>query len=159
MRVVEISKLLGFDTVRAFDKGDKYIGRERVGLGADGKNIIREVERTRPFTVWHLLTSHFVSSEQVDEHASVLLEKLEPATKAIQQLIESPNCEIGVSIWYMEGAGFSMKAALMARLVNLCEYITVTCWDDENESPDLEGKHEEKGSGSGSGILGNREDM
>ena len=61
----EMSALLGIEPTRAFERGEKYSGPERVG---DGQ--FRQVERIRPWGVWHYNTSDFVRSNSLNDHAS-----------------------------------------------------------------------------------------
>ena len=128
-----ITDLLGFEPTRAFEKGEKYVGRERVGVSKSGENLLQTAERVRPWGVWHYSTSAFIQSDSLNDHASFLLEKLEAARDGIRQLIGDRDYYVALSIWYVGPAGFGVSSELMARLAGLSEEINVTCWETEED--------------------------
>ena len=134
LTVAAITSHVGVEATRAFDKGETYRGIERVG---DGE--FREVERARPWGVWHFCSSAFIKVNSVEEHALFLLGKLEHARDAIQSLIAGERCGVVIRIWYVGPDGFYISGPTAMRLASLCEEISVTCWETE-ETEDANAK-------------------
>ena len=131
----EITRLLGVIPTRAFEKGDPYVGREKSAEGA-----FREVERVRPWGVWHFSTAGLVKDNSVESHGIFLLDKLEPAKERIRRLTNDGEYRVVLNIWYVGPSGFTVSGSVMARLAELCEEITITCWEvDEVEKQDRQG--------------------
>lgn len=133
LRKDHITTLLALEPTCAYEKGEKYLGRERIGVDQLGKNQIRTVERVHPWGVWHYCTFAFLKSDSLNDHASFLLEKLEPARDSIRQLIADSDYYVGLVIWYVGPAGFAISSDLMVRLADLSEEISVTCWETEED--------------------------
>lgn len=121
-----ITDLLGVEPTRGFERGDVYLGKQKTPKG------IESVNRTRPFGVWHFCTAGQVAVNLLDEHASLILERLEPALDELQRICRNPDFFVKVTIWYVGPAGFSMQADLLRRLAAMCEEVSVTCWEVED---------------------------
>ncbi|MES1213442.1 MAG: DUF4279 domain-containing protein [Singulisphaera sp.] len=122
-----VTSLLNVEPTRAFDQGDVYVGRERLGT------TFHEVERARPWGVWHFCSSCFINTNSIEEHALFILAKFEPLRDAIQTLIDGQQCAVVITIWYVGRDGFFVSSATVARLASICEQIGITCWDHGDE--------------------------
>ncbi len=124
LRKDDITALLGIEPTRAFEKGERYLGRERTANGT-----FRSVERVRPWGVWHFCTQEFLKTGSVNEHALFLLGKLASARDNIRRLLSESEYRIIVTIWYVGPSGFSVSAEVMSQLASLCGEIGITCWE------------------------------
>lgn len=118
----DVSSLLGIQPTSGFEKGDPYVGREK-----QGSNIVA-VDRVRPFGVWHFVTSESLHSNNVEDHAKLLIDTLSPAKSAISMLIADPQFSLRITIWVL-GYTFDLSTASLASLALFAENITVTCWE------------------------------
>lgn len=121
-----VSRLLGVKATSGFEKGEPYVGRQKRG------SDIVTVDRVRPFGVWHFCTSESLRSNNVQDHARLLIETLTPAKAAIRQLIADPACYVKITIWVL-GFTFDVSSACLAWLSSFAEDFTITCWEDEEE--------------------------
>ena len=118
-----VTRLLGVNPTSGFEKGEVYIGRQK-----HGSDIVT-VERVRPFGVWHFCTSESCRSNNVEDHARLLIETLTPAKTAIEQLIADPEYYVKITIWVL-GYTFDVSSACLASLSSFAEDFTITCWED-----------------------------
>lgn len=125
LRLDDVSRQLGIVPTTAFEKGDWYLGREKV----DGE--IREVGRARPTGVWHYCSESESNSHLIDEHVQLLLRKLTPVKDAIRRFVDDDDYFVRVSLWYVGDGGFGLPSELFSALADFCEEIQVTCWTAE----------------------------
>ena len=124
LKIGDITKQLGVEPTRAFEKGVEYQGREKVG------HEVRAVIRRHPWGVWHFDTAAFVTGGQPpEEHARFLLGQLEPASRAIQRLMADPMFTVLLTVWYVGPGGFEFVSSTVIRLAALCQRISITSWD------------------------------
>ena len=124
LHLQEISRLLGVTPTSGFEKGQTYIGREKRG------SDIVNVERVRPFGVWHYCTSEVLDSRNVEDHAKLLAETFDSAKPALQQLISDPEYHVEITIW-AAGYTFCLSAEYLSLMALLAENVTITCWGEE----------------------------
>jgi hypothetical protein len=122
-----VSSLLGLNPTSGFEKGEPYVGREK-----RGPDIVT-VDRIRPFGVWHFCTSESLHSNNVEDHAKLLVDALTPAKAAIAQMIADPQFYVRLTIWVL-GYTFDLSAACLASLSSFAEEVTITCWEDEEHN-------------------------
>lgn len=79
----ELSKMLNLEPDRAWNKGDKYSGKQK----NTKTNAIETVEQARGFGLWAFSTRKFVEGNRFEEHAEFLLEKLDHSKETIQKLL------------------------------------------------------------------------
>jgi len=131
LRLDEISRLLGEEPSYGWEAGASYIGRMKVG------NEIRQVERQRPsFGVWHFDTSCFTSSDELEEHAVLLLDRFERCAKQIQRLMENPDYTVALIVWHVGPAGFALSSNVLSRLAAISHWMSFTCWETEDGTVD-----------------------
>jgi hypothetical protein len=129
LRTQVISDLLGVKPTWAFERGDRFVGREIIVA-----NEVGDIERaTADCGLWHLFSTDFIKSDSVDEHAICLLEMLEPAKEEIKKLIADPNYGVILGIWYFGPTGFSVSGNVMTRLAMLCGRMDITCWETNED--------------------------
>jgi hypothetical protein len=122
LQVSFITELLGMHATNGFNPSERYIGKARIG------DSIVAVERTRPsFGVWHFSTEGQVISDFVEDHARYLLAVLTSSKAGIQELVQSPDYEVVLSIWCVSPNGFDIASETMALLTAVCQRITVRC--------------------------------
>jgi len=124
--VNEISRWFGVEPTCAFEKGDSYTGREKRGPS------IVAVNRVRPFGVWHFCTSESLHSNNVNDHARLLIDTFTPAKSAIAQMIADPELYVKITIWVL-GYTFDISAVCLASLSSFAEDVTITCWDEKED--------------------------
>jgi len=129
LRKDDITALLGIEPTRAFEKGEVYLGRERTADGA-----FRNVERVRPWGVWHFRTQEFITTDSVNEHALFLLGRFASVRDKIRGLLSDSGYHIMLTIWYVGPSGFSVSAEVMSQLAALCGEISITCWEPRESS-------------------------
>jgi hypothetical protein len=128
LRVDSISDLLGISPTSGFNPHEAYRGKVKIG------SSIFEVERNRPsFGVWHFSTGSLVDSNNLDNHAAFLLEKLEGSRPTMESLLQSGQYEVTISIWYVGPAGFDISSRFLVRLAEISNRVRVTCFEETNE--------------------------
>jgi len=122
-----ITEMMGIAPTHAFKKGDIYSSQVGIGHGRT-----EWVERKKVHGVWSYSTAAFVTSDELDDHAEYLLDKIEPAATRLHALLNDPKYHIGIWLWYIGHFTCSIRSDLMRRLASLCKEIVVTCWDVED---------------------------
>lgn len=124
-----VSRLLGVSPTSGFEKGERYIGRQKKGAE------IVNVERVRSFGVWHFCTSANLSSNNIEDHARSLIETMTPAKAGIEEFISDSECYVMMTIWVI-GYTFELSCDTLAKLSSFAESVTFTCWDEDEADGD-----------------------
>ena len=127
LSVGEVGQSIGIEPTRAFEKGDFFIGSQRI----EGKMV--DIERQRPRGVWQLSTLATVKTDIIVDHAESLLSQLEPKADAINTLKESQSLFSRISICHVGGGTFELPSDIMKRIALLCEEVSVTCWENDEQ--------------------------
>ena len=125
LRVDKLNEMFGIQATSGFENGDCYISKQKI----DGK--IETIERIRDFGVWHLNSNCEIISNNLDDHARWLLQKLRLAKNTAKNLYNDPDYFVKLTVWYVGPAGFGMDAQMLSELTSLCKEISVTCWETE----------------------------
>jgi hypothetical protein len=132
LSIEEITRSIGVEACRAYERGDFFIGRQRI----DGRIV--EIERQRPRGVWQVSTGAYLKSDRIVEHAESLLKLLEPKADTIAKLTESRLLFSRISICHVGGGDFTMPSELMKRLASLCDELSITCWEVDEPETEIE---------------------
>lgn len=125
--LADITQSIGVRPTSGFEKGEPYIGRQKVG------SELVAINRVRPFGVWHFCTSEILITDDVEDHAKFLIQKLAPAKAAIMQFKADPTFYVRVSIWVC-GESFVLPADCLAEIALLAENVSFTCWESQEEN-------------------------
>ena len=133
--IERVQQAIGVSATRAFEKGEHYIGRQRV----DGQVV--EVQRIRPRGVWQFSTRTLIASDRILDHAKYLLEQLERKSSEIACLKESQNLFSRISICHVGSISFELPSDMTTRLAALCDEVAISCWEvdeEKNKSDSIE---------------------
>ena len=130
LRMDDIGRTLCLEPTKAFEKGEKYLGRERAPDGG-----VRNIDRVRPYGVWHYCTDEFIHSNSIDTHGLFLLGKLEPVAEHIHRYLADDTYFTQMTIWHVGAGGFNVSAGILCRLAALCEHFRIVCWESGAEEP------------------------
>lgn len=114
----EITDLLMVRPTKAWQKGDIYKSKYRKN---DGSFDYRDAKR--PWGIWEFSSSINVSSENLEDHASYVAEKIEPSNDQIRRLIRQKDLRVYINIWWQpeDGyGGYTLSADTVKRLSVLC---------------------------------------
>jgi hypothetical protein len=121
-----VTQILGVEPTSGWEPGATHVGDEEI----DGE--IRELRRPpRAFGVWHYNTSFALRHDSLQEHALILLERFEPVADQLRRFKERPDYSVSLSLWHVGPAAFSFDSSILARLAALSEWISFTCWTNE----------------------------
>ena len=124
LQMQRITDLLGISPTSGFNPRERYQRKTRV----EGKPAV--VEDFRPnYGIWHYSTEKLLRSEQLEDHARFLLERLETAKAGIASLLRSSDYEIRMYLWHVGSSGFDISSELMRQLALLSKNITVDCFE------------------------------
>ncbi len=120
----QITKMIGLKAERAWDKGEKYIGRWR---NPETKKI-EKVERTRSFGLWIFSTKGLIKKNRFEDHARCLLRRLEKNKMNIKKLLKEDK-KVFVSIFVylkidkkQDYYGIGADSKLLKELINYTHY-------------------------------------
>lgn len=121
LAIDDISEQMGFKPTQAFSKGDSYSGKEKRG------DTVVDVIRTRPTGTWHFNTAKFLNSNDVADHAELLIEKF--SASQLAEIINASDLRVIISIWVV-GLSFGLSSEQFLRLSKMSDEITVSCFEE-----------------------------
>ena len=113
--VRKITKLLGIEPTRAWNKGDLF--ESRTGIYA------------RPWGVWGLWTVDMVRDREIGPHIERMLHELEPKVDIIRRIAQDMQATRLIYFWWNSPgptAGYSVPSPMMLRLCALCDTLNFT---------------------------------
>ena len=119
----EVSQELGVTPTRAWEKGEKYLGKAR---NPDTKEFYTEWHE-QPWGMWHLNTEKIVSDVRVEKHILYLIGLLEPKKEQLAKyLAHKKDYSIDFLIhWepFDDWGSYSVNSDLLARMAALCHEV------------------------------------
>lgn len=118
---------IGIEPSHCFCKGDEYHTVVDIRHDETGIRRINGVRR-RAFGVWQLRTSELLS-DNLDEHAELLLSRLEPHREAIRNYVNSPDYFVNVRVWVESNSsavGLGIASERLRRLAALCQEVDIS---------------------------------
>jgi hypothetical protein len=118
----EISKNLNLKPTKAWRQGDFYIGK----MLCNTTNTVVEVERQRATGLWLLSSENMINSLFLEDHATYLLELLEPNADILIKYINFNKYSVKFHIWWEckdAHGGIQLSSDILNRISKICEGI------------------------------------
>ena len=113
-----ITSLLNVSPSSAWRKGDIF--KSRYGK-KDGSVDFRDEKR--PWGKWALSSVDGTSSIEIEDHASFIINQIEPSKDILQNLITDENLRVSIHIWWQPKGGYggyTLSASTVRKLSMLC---------------------------------------
>lgn len=114
----ELTERLNVQPTKAWKKGDPYKSRYK-----DRDGSIKYRQAARPWGIWELSSTEKTASENIENHATIIINELSSSKKQISTLVKEKNIRVYISIWWQpeDGyGGYTLSAETVEELSKLC---------------------------------------
>jgi hypothetical protein len=132
-----LSKELAVKPTRLWNKGEDYLGKQFNKKTQEFEQVVRK----RPFSIWEIDSSCFISSKRVEEHVKYLVELLSLKKDIINRILCDKDYMITVNILkksYAEVIDYQIDPRLLEKLLSFCKNVSFTNYYIPPNNEDVE---------------------
>jgi hypothetical protein len=132
-----LSKELGLNPTRSWNKGEEYIGKQFNPIIKKAEQI----QKKRLFSIWEIDSSNFVSSKKVEAHIDYMVDLLISKKNIINGLLNEKDYFIKVNILKKSNAeviDYQVNPKLLTELISLCKNVSFSNYFVSSDNKDDE---------------------